>query len=67
MGAERVVIVSSYLSNNLIRVLALHATVMASGSLTHRLGCSMKWCFQRLHVIAELLLGMELSLVTLEN
>jgi len=36
--AEGVVIVSSYLSNDLIRVVTLHATVMASGSLTYLVG-----------------------------
>ena len=38
MRAEGVVIVSSYLSNDLIRVVTLHATVMASGSLTYLVG-----------------------------
>ena len=37
--AEGVVIVSSYLSNDLIRVVTLHAAVMASGSLTYLVGC----------------------------
>jgi len=36
--AEGVVIVSSYLSNDLIRVVTLHAAVMASGSLTYLVG-----------------------------
>ena len=39
MGAEGVVIVSSYLSNDLIRVVTLDATVIASGSLTYLMGC----------------------------
>ena len=38
MGAEGVVIVSSYLSNDLIRVVTLHAAVVASGSLTGVMG-----------------------------
>ena len=38
MGAEGVVIVSSYLSNDLIRVVTLHAAVVASGSLTYLVG-----------------------------
>jgi len=37
--AEGVVIVSSYLSNDLIRVVTLHAAVMAFGSLTYLVGC----------------------------
>ena len=37
--AEGVVIVSSYLSNDLICVVTLHATVMASGPLTYLMGC----------------------------
>jgi len=37
--AEGVVIVSSYLSNDLIRVVTLHAAVTASGSLTYLMGC----------------------------
>ena len=39
MGAERVAFVVSYRSNDLIRVVTLHATVMASGSLTYLVGC----------------------------
>jgi len=39
MGAERVAFVVSYRSNDLVRVVALHATVMASGSLTYLMGC----------------------------
>jgi len=39
MGAERVAFVVSYRSNDLVRVVTLHATVMASGSLTYLVGC----------------------------
>ena len=39
MGAERVAFVVSYRSNDLIRVVTLDATVMASGSLTYLVGC----------------------------
>ena len=42
MGAERVAFVVSYRSNDLVRVVTLHATVMASGSLTYLMGCGMK-------------------------
>jgi len=38
-GAERVGIASSYLSNNLMRVVTLHATVVTSGSLAYLMGC----------------------------
>ena len=38
-GAERVGISSSYLSNNLMRVVTLHATVVTSGSLAYLMGC----------------------------
>ena len=39
MGAEGVVIVSSYSSSDLIRVVTLHPTVIASGPLTYLTGC----------------------------
>ena len=39
MGAERVAFVVSYRSNDLVRVVTLHATVMASGSLAYLMGC----------------------------
>ena len=39
MGAERVAFVVSYRSNDLVRVVTLHATVMASGPLTYLMGC----------------------------
>ena len=39
MGAERVAFVVSYRSNDLVRVVTLHATVMASSSLTYLMGC----------------------------
>jgi len=42
MGAERVAFVVSYRSNDLVRVVTLHATVMASGSLAYLVGCGMK-------------------------
>ena len=38
MGAERVAFVVSYRSNDLVRVVTLHATVMASGSLSYLVG-----------------------------
>ena len=38
MGAERVVFVVSYRSNDLVRVVTLHSTIMASGSLAHLVG-----------------------------
>ena len=38
MGAEGIVIVSSYLSNDLTRVVTLNATVIASGPLTYLMG-----------------------------
>ena len=37
--AEGVVIVSSYLSNDLVRVVTPHTTGMASGSLAYLVGC----------------------------
>jgi hypothetical protein len=39
MGAERVVFVVSYRSNDLIRVITLHAAVMTSGPLAYLVGC----------------------------
>ena len=39
MGAERVVFVVSYRSNDLISVVTFHAAVIASGSLTYLMGC----------------------------
>jgi len=38
-GAERVVIESSYLSNDLVRVVTLYTAVMPSGPLTNLVGC----------------------------
>jgi hypothetical protein len=38
MGAERVVFIVSYLSDDLTRVVTLHATVVASGPLTYLVG-----------------------------
>ena len=40
MGAERVVFVVSYRSNDLISVVTFHAAVIASGSLSYLMGCS---------------------------
>ena len=37
--AEGVVIVSSYLSNDLVRVVTLYTAVIASGPLTNLVGC----------------------------
>ena len=39
MGAERVIFVVSYRSNDLISVVTFHAAVIASGSLTYLMGC----------------------------
>ena len=44
MGAERVAFVVSYRSNDLVRVVTLHATVMTFGSLTYLVGCSIASC-----------------------
>jgi hypothetical protein len=44
MGAERVVFVVSYRSNDLIGVVTLHTTGMASGSLAYLMGCGVASC-----------------------
>ena len=39
MGAERIVFIVSDLSNDLVRVVTLHAAVVTSGSLSYLVGC----------------------------
>ena len=50
MGAERVVFVVSYRSNDLIRVVTLYASVIASGLLTNLMGC-VRACLQQIPTI----------------
>ena len=40
MGAERIVFIVSDLSNDLVRVVTLHAAVVTSGSLSYLMGSS---------------------------